>query len=253
MEAYILLSTILVSIPSLLGASVLTIREETLHRVLIFLIAFSAGAIMGAVYFDLLPEAIEQLESQVALDYIALGFIIFFILERLIYWYHGHGHREDLDSTASEVTSIRGFVYLNLLGDAIHNFLDGLIIAASYTISFDLGIPTNLAVTFHEFPQEMGDYGLLVYGGLSRFKALLLNFFIALISVLGSITGILLTGRFGGISGILVALAAGGFIYLGASELIPEIKRERSISKSLGQLSSFILGVTFIRFLELVS
>ncbi|MEM4727376.1 MAG: ZIP family metal transporter [Candidatus Bathyarchaeia archaeon] len=253
MEVYIILSTILVSIPSLVGVSALSIREETLHRFLIFLIAFSAGAIMGAVYFDLLPEAMEQLESQVALDYIALGFILFFILERLIYWYHGHGHSEEIESTAFEVTNIKGFVYLNLFGDAIHNFLDGLIIAASYMISFELGISTTIAVFFHEFPQEMGDYGLLVYGGLSSFKALILNFLIALISILGGAVGILLTGNFQGIGGVLIALSAGGFIYLGASELIPEIKRQKGITKSFSQLAFFLLGIIFMRFLKLIS
>lgn len=243
----ILASTIIVSLFSLTGIYALALSEKALHKILFVVIGFSAGAILGAVYFDLLPEAVELMEDAAYL-YIALGFISFFFLERFIYWYHGHGHGEEIEEQAPIQGRVktREFAYLNLLGDAIHNFIDGMVIAASSLVSPAIGIASTIAVIFHELPQEMGDYGILIYGGFKRRRALILNFLVALTVVLGGLTGILIIESIEAISGVLISLAAGGFIYLGASELIPELNRDKTLKRSIIQFIAFLLGMILI-------
>jgi len=242
------MATAIVSFFSLSGIYAISLTEKTLHRIVFVLVGFSAGTILGAVYFDLLPEAVELFENDIAFIYIALGFVTFFFLERFIYWYHGHGDREDIEDLPAIPgrANTREFVYLNLVGDAIHNFIDGLVIAASFISSTPVGVATTIAVIFHELPQEMGDYGILIYAGFNRKKALLLNFLVALTVVLGGVTSIFLIGVVEEVSGLLISLAAGGFIYLGASELIPELHQQKTLSRSVIQFIAFLLGMTLI-------
>jgi len=230
----------------LTGIFALSLQEKTLHKVLSILVAFSAGSILGAAYLDLLPEAVELVEEPIAFLYITIGFVFFFFLERFIYWYHGHGHEADLSAEIADRTAARSFAYLNLIGDGIHNFTDGMIIAASLLTGFSVGLATTIAVIFHELPQEMGDYGILLYAGFRRGKALLLNFAIALTVVLGGILAVPFIETVGALSGLLIAFSTGGFIYLGASELVPELHKERNFWKSVVQFAMFILGITLI-------
>ncbi len=242
----IIVATSIVSIFSLAGIFSLSLKEETLHGILLFLVAFSAGSILGAAYFDLLPEAIELVEESKVFIYITLGFVLFFFLERFIYWYHGHPHEEDISTELGERTFTQGFAYLNLIGDGIHNFVDGMIISTSFLIGFSVGLATTIAVIFHELPQEMGDYGILIFGGFNRKKALLLNFFVSLTVVVGGMATIFLIDIVEVLSGLLIAFSAGGFIYLAASELIPELYKEKSFWKSVIQFVIFILGIILI-------
>ena len=239
-------ATTIVSLLSLVGVFALSLKERTLHSILFVLVAFSAGTILGAVYFDLLPEAMELVGESVAAVYITLGFTVFFFLERFIYWYHGHGHESDISAEMPDRTTAKSFAYLNIIGDGIHNFVDGMIIAASFLVGFSVGLATTIAVIFHEFPQEMGDYGILVYAGFKRGKALLINFVVALTVVLGGLSAALFIEMVEAFSGLLIALSAGGFIYLAASELIPELHKEKSLKKSVIQFIFFILGITLI-------
>ena len=244
----ILGATIVVSLFSLSGIYALSLKEGTLHRILFVILGFSAGSILGAVYFDLLPEAVELVEEELAYVYIALGFISFFFLERFIYWYHGHGHREDIEELPAIPgrADTREFAYLNLVGDAIHNFIDGLVIAASYIVSSTVGVAATVAVIFHELPQEMGDYGILIYGGFNRRRALALNFAVAISVVFGGVTALFLIEAVEALSGFMIAVAAGGFIYLGASELIPELHEEKTLGRSIVQFIAFLLGMALI-------
>ncbi|MCW4002021.1 MAG: ZIP family metal transporter [Candidatus Bathyarchaeota archaeon] len=245
----IVVATCVVSLFSLVGIYALSLKEKKLHQTLLFLVAFSAGSILGAALFDLVPEAIELVEESVVFGYITLGFIIFFFLERFIYWYHGHPHEADISAKIADQASTKGFAYLNLVGDGIHNFIDGMVIAASFLIpehGFSVGLATTVAVIFHELPQEMGDYGILVYGGFKRSRALLLNFAVALTVVMGGISAVLFIEAVTALRGLLIALAAGGFIYLAASELIPELDEEESFKKSVLQFVVFILGITVV-------
>jgi zinc and cadmium transporter len=241
---YAILAVAVVSLLSMVGVFAISLKEKTLDKILFVLLSFSAGSILGAAYLDLLPEAIEFLgieQLSIAVLYITLGFLAFFFLERFLYWYHGHVH--GYESDVEEKMTIKKFVYLNLIGDGIHNLIDGMIIAASFFINITVGLTTTVAVIFHELPQEIGDFGVLVYGGFTRHKALFFNF----LSALTAIVGVLISNYFlEGFIGYLMAFAAGGFIYLAASELIPEIQKEENIGKSMIQFVLFVFGIVLI-------
>lgn len=233
----------------MIGIFAISMQEETLDRILFFLISFSAGSILGAAFLDLLPEAFEffgQEHLTVAAVYVTSGFLGFFFLERFIYWYHGHVHGYE-SKTESKMT-VKRFVYLNVLGDAIHNLLDGMIIAASFLISTTTGLVTTMAVLFHEIPQEIGDFGVLVYGGLTRYRALLVNFITALSAFAGVFISDRLSMQVNGFVGYLMAFGAGGFMYIAASELIPEMQKEEKIGRSMVQFAVFVLGIVLIWF-----
>jgi len=246
-----LIATVGISLLSLIGIFTLSMNESLLHRILNILISFSAGTILGASLFDLLPEAIESVPEHSVFLYIATGFVTFFFLERLIYWYHGSGHLHELDDASSD-GSIMGFAYLNLTGDFIHNFIDGMIIAAAFTVNLEVGIVTSIAVAFHELPQEMGDFGILVYAGFSRRLSLIYNFIAASSVVWGAFLGSIFLSRIEDLSGILIAFSAGAFLFLSASELIPEMSKERDTFKALIQMTVFLTGLLLILGLGLI-
>ncbi|MBA7602635.1 Zinc transporter ZupT [subsurface metagenome] len=246
----IVLATFVVSLFSLSGIFTMSLNEERLHSILFFLLAFSAGSIFGAAIFELLPEAVELVEGRVVFLYIAFGYLAFYFLERFIYWYHGHGHHEDMEEFEAEET--RGFAYLNLLGDGIHNFIDGMVIAASYAVSFQVGLVATIAVIFHELPQEMGDYGILIYAGFDRVRALTLNFVVALSVVGGGVFATFFLETVEALSGLLISFSAGAFLYLAASELVPELQHERDFRRSLIQFVVFIMGMALIYSLGLI-
>ena len=242
-----ILAVVIVSLLSMMGVFAISLKKQTLDRILLILLSFSAGSILATSYFDLLPEALEFLgEGQYSTTalYVILGFLGFFFLERFIYWYHGHVH--GYESKVDEKMTVKKFVYLNLIGDGIHNFIDGMIIMAAFLINAAVGLATTVAVVFHEVPQEIGDFGILVYGGFTRNRALFLNFLSALTGLAGVFSLIFFTAFVENFIGYLMALATGGFIYIAASELIPEMQKEENITKSIIQFTLFILGIVLI-------
>ena len=244
---YAILATVVASLPSLIGIFAISLKEAILDRILFVFLSLSAGSILGAAFLDLLPEAVEFLGEEqfsIVVFYITLGFLSFFLLERFIYWYHGHVH--GYESEVEEKMTVKKFAYLNVIGDGIHNLIDGMIIAASFFITIPVGLATTVAVIFHELPQEIGDFGVLVYGGFTRYKALLFNFLSALTAFVGVLISDYFSMHIENFVGFLMALAAGGFIYLAASELIPEIQKEENIGKSMIQFVLFILGIVLI-------
>jgi zinc and cadmium transporter len=246
---YAVAAVSLVSLISLIGLFAISLKESTLDRILFILISFSAGSILGTAFLDLLPEAIHIFGETLltpALYFITLGFLAFFFLERFIYWFHGHVHGYDPVHHSDHRVFVKKFVYLNLVGDAIHNLIDGMIIAGSFLIGPSIGVATTVAVLFHELPQEIGDFGVLVYGGFSKYRALLFNFLSALSALLGVFLTLNFAQHFDDFVGTLLAIAAGGFIYLASSELIPEMQRETDLKKSIIQFSLFIVGLMFI-------
>lgn len=252
---YAFLAVTAVSVISLVGIFALSLKERTLDKILFVLLSFSSGSILGTAFFDLLPAAIEFLgEEQLSITvlYITLGFVGFFFLERFIYWFHGHVHGHEHRSEIDERLSVKKFVYLNLIGDGIHNLIDGMIIGASFLINIPLGVATTIAVFFHELPQEIGDFGVLVYGGFTRKRALFFNFLSALTSIVGVLISNYFSTNIENYFGFLMALAAGGFIYLAASELIPEMQKEEDFGRSLIQFVLFIFGIVLIRTLGLL-
>lgn len=233
---YSLVSVVLVSLVSLVGIIMLGIKIDRLKKILIYLISFSAGALLGDAFIHLLPELIDNGNFGVlSAIYILSGILLFFILEKVIHWQHCH--------MPVSKTHVHPFAYMNLVGDALHNFIDGLIIAASYIISIPAGIATTIAVVLHEIPQEIGDFGVMIYAGFSKFKAISLHFLTGLLAVAGTLIGLWLVDFMNNSEIFLISVAIGGFIYIAGSDLIPELHKETKVSISIGQILAFILGV----------
>lgn len=246
---YILISTFLISGISFVGALTLVLKEKFLEKILLVLVAFSAGALIGGAFLHLLPEAIEKIgfgDNQLLGIFLFLifGFSFFFILEQLISWHHHHSLRH--------LEIIKPFSYLILISDSIHNFLDGLIIAAAFIVSLPVGIAASIAVALHEIPQELGDYAVLIYGGLKKSRALFLNFLSALLAVLGGVIGFFLSGEIGDFTVYFLPFAAGNFIFIAASDLIPEIKNKENFKKSVIYFFTFLLGIGLMWLMKLM-
>jgi len=231
-----LAASVAVSLISLIGIFSFLFKEKRLNRLLIVLIGFSAGGLIGGAFLHILPEALEEAASQVVFLYLILGFISFFILEKYLHWRHCH----------EGVCSVHAFTYLNLIGDSVHNFTDGLVIGASFIFDIRFGIITTLVIIMHEIPQEIGDFGVLVYGGFSKFKALYFNFFTALTCVLGTIIGYFISTNLKGFSVFLLPFTAGGFIYIAACDLVPELHKQQDLKKSASSMLAFLCGILFI-------
>jgi len=244
---YTIVSVLIVSIISLVGIVTLSIKSKKFKKFLIFLISLSAGTLLGDAFLHLLPEILKNSELTFSISaYILLGITIFFVLEKIIHWQHCHGH-------ILEDNHIHPFAFMNVVGDSLHNFIDGTIIAASYLISIPAGIATTTAVLLHEIPQEIGDFGVLIHGGFSRSKALLVNFVSALFALFGAVLTLFLASSIQNLELILIPIAIGGFIYIAGSDLIPEIhKHSDQISSSLFQLLAFIIGILIMAALLLL-
>ena len=233
---YSLTSVLVVSLLSFIGVLFLAVKKSILQKLLLFLVSFAAGGMLGGAFIHLLPEAIDQLGVGFNFSLSVLGGILaFFILEKFIAWRHCH--------IPTSRQHPHPLALMNLVGDAFHNFIDGVIIAASFMVSFPLGIVTSLAVVFHEIPQEIGDFGVLVYGGFSKVKALFFNFASALTAILGAVLTLILGSRLVGVIPLIIPFTAGGFLYIAGSDLIPELHKETNLLKSGVQLLGLLLGI----------
>lgn len=228
----ILLATFIVSLISFVGILTLALKRNFLEKILLAIMSFAAGALIGSAFLHLIPEASEKLPSFSVSLYVLLGFTLFFLMEKILHWRHCH----------EKECKIHPFSYLILAGDAVHNFADGLIIAASFILSPLIGLTSTVAIAIHEIPQEIGDFSILIYGGMTAKKALLLNFFIALTAILGGIIGFLVSES-SIITTFILPIAAGGFIYIAASDLLPELKKETKLRKSLFDFMLFLAGI----------
>ena len=236
--AWIIASTFVVSLISLVGIFTIGIKEKLLAKILFGLIGFSAGALIGGAFLHILPEALETNSSVNVFTYLILGLIFFFLLERYLHWRHCHQEEG--------TCKIHPFTYLSLVGDTFHNLIDGMLIAVSYLVSIKLGLVTTLAVILHEIPQELGDFGVLVYGGFTKRKALLCNFISAIAAVIGAVIAYFVAGFVPGFSSFILPVTAGGFIYIAASDLIPEIHKEKDQKRATMAFIAFIVGIAFM-------
>ncbi len=227
----------LISLFSLVGVFGFALRDGLLKKISMFLVAFSTGALLGGAFFHLLPETNGKIPLIDSYLLLLIGITLFYILERLLKWHHCH------DGKACHVHT---FTYMSLVGDGIHNFIDGLVIVSAFYVNFEVGLATVIAVASHEIPQEMGDFGILIHGGLSKTKALFWNFVSALTAVAGVIIGYLLVKNIDDISLALLPFAAGGFIYIAMSDLIPELHKEPGLRKSLYSFAMFVMGLMFM-------
>jgi len=234
---------LLVLFPLFIGLFTFALKEEKLKKILLFLVSLSTGGLFGGAFFHLLPEVSEEIgfESKIAL-YVLSGIIVFFILEKFIRWRHCH--------ILTSANHPHPFTYLNLIGDGVHNFIDGAIIAGAYLVSPFLGLTTTLAVIFHEIPQEIGDFSVLLYGGFSRKKALIFNFCSALFAIFGCLVILFFSHLISNLALFLVPFAAGGFIYIAGADLIPELHRETSLKKSFFQFFFLLLGLSLMFILK---
>lgn len=233
---YALVSVVIVSLVSLIGIITLSISVERLRKLLFFLVSFSAGALLGDTFIHLFPQMIKSsgFGLEVAV-YVLSGMLLFFVLEKFIQWRHCH-----IPTSKQHPHPV---AFMNLVGDAFHNFMDGMVIAGSYIVSAPVGIATTLAVVFHEIPQEIGDFGVLLHAGFNRKKALFFNFLSALTSVLGAIAVLIIGSKLQNIDLFLIPFTAGGFIYIAGSDLIPELHKEVGAKKAVIQLIGLVLGV----------
>lgn len=240
---YALIAAAIVSLLSLVGAFAVFILKDKFQKTLLFFISFSAGSLIGGAFFHLLPESLEMAEEPITIFIFSLvGFCLFFVLERVLRWRHCHkGHCE----THAHVG------WLVLFGDSVHNLIDGLVIASAFAAGPAVGIPVAFSIAAHEVPQEVGDFAVLIYAGLSKVKALFYNLLSALVSVLGVIFGYFLLNEFQGINTFLLPFAAGGFIYIAASDLIPEIHEEKDSKKSIFSFLIFVFALIFMYFLKI--
>lgn len=237
----ILISTFTISLISFIGMVILFIKQSLLKKILLILVAFSAGALMGGAFLHLLPETVSKSTRIEMFAWILCGFIIFFLIEKILQWHHSH-----------KAIHFHTIGYINLIGDVVHNFIDGLIIAASFITDFSLGVATSLAVAAHEIPQEIGDLGVLLYSGFNKNKALILNFIVALAVVGGGFIGYFVHAYIQKSLFLLLPLAIGGFIYISASDLIPEIREEVELKKSLLIFTIFLIGILIMWLLKIV-
>ncbi len=235
-SAIAIVSVIMVSLVSLVGAITLPIREKKLNSFLTYFISFSAGALLGDVFIHLLPEVVHQvgLSEQVSLQILA-GILVTFIIEKVIHWKHHHSH--------PSTQNVHPMTTMTLIGDSVHNFIDGLVIGASYMISLPAGIATTVAVVLHEIPQEIGNFGVLVHGGYSKSKALRFNFLTALTAIAGTIVALSVSGNISGSVTMLSAFASGNLLYIASSDLIPEMHKETHLRRSVIQFVTMVLGI----------
>lgn len=240
---YTITSVVIVSLVSVIGIITLLFSKQKIENILITLVSISAGTLIGGAFFHLIPDAVEESGSfSISISFLIIaGISIFFLLDNLIHWKHTHSESSLIHTAKEHKPNI---AYLNLLGDGIHNFLDGLIIAGSYLISIPTGLATTLAIIVHEIPQEIADFGVLIYSGFSKRKALLFNFYSATAAIIGGIIGIILGSRSHTFIAITIPFAAGGFIYIAGSNLIPEIlQKNHKLTFLIKQFLAFLLGI----------
>lgn len=233
---WILSGGVLMSAIALIGSVTLLLPEATLNRIIMPLVAFAAGSLLGGAFFHMLPAAMEATAGDPGVFlWTLVGFALFFALEQFLHWHHCHRAYADCK---------KPLTYLILLGDGLHNFLGGLGVAGVFLIDVRLGIAAWLAAAAHEVPQELGDFGVLIHGGWKKATALVLNLFSGLTFLLGGLVAYAVSARIE--VGFLVPFAAGNFIYIGASDLVPEVNKHRDIRANVLHFGSFIAGIALL-------
>ena len=240
---YAIIATVIISLISFVGVITLIIKKKKMPGIVTVLVSFAAGAMMGATFLHILPEAIHELpRHETAFEMVLVGIFVFFIFETYLYWYHchaGHWHKHRHKTKCH----IKPMGVLNLFGDALHNFTDGIIVGASFLVSIPLGVISSIAVAAHEIPQELGDFGVLVFSGFSMKKALFFNFLSALTAILGAVATFYFASIIENLTAYLIPFAAGGFLYIAGTDLMSELKEEPEIKKATWQVIIFLIGI----------
>ena len=238
-----LVAVSLVSLLALVGIVSLPLRKKSFRGLLFFLVSFAVGALFGDAFLHLIPESFRSGVYPWGTPFFILsGILLFFILEKFVRWRHCHAPSDE---------HVHPMVTMNIIGGTAHNFIDGALIGASFSVSAPLGIATTLAIILHEIPHEMGNFGVLVHGGLSVQRALLFNFLSALSGVVGAGIALGVGQTVHGFTEALIPITAGGFIYIAGSDLIPELHHESDAKRSLAQLVCILLGIGIMALLLL--
>lgn len=252
---YILISVFSISLISLTGVIALSWHKTFLYKMLFIFVSLAAGALFGDAIIHLIPEAFEEIKNPAVVSIlILLGILTFFVFEKFLRWHHAHGIDEK-EETSEPIMTNEGKTtntdkkplgVLVLASDSIHNFIDGIIIATGFFISIEVGIATTIAVALHEIPQEISDFALLVHSGMSRIKALVWNFAMALFAVLGAGLTIFAGTFLESYIFHIGAFTAGSFLYIAGSDLVPEIQKTHSFKKSSIQFISIVIGIVIM-------
>jgi len=240
---WILCGGFLMSMIALIGATTMALPESTRERLILPLVAFSAGSLLGGALLHLIPEAVAQNRGGVGVYlWVLAGFASFLAFEQFLHWHHWHSDAPEVKSPLS---------HMMVLGDTVHNFLGGLAVAAAFIVDIRLGITTWLVAAAHEVPQELGKYGVLIHGGWKNSRALAASFLSSLTFLLGGILAYVVSLQFN--TGFLVPFAAGNFLYIAASDLVPEVNRHHHLGVNLIHFASFSAGIALLLAIQILS
>ena len=246
--AVTLSSVALLSLLSFVGLLALSRNRRGLDAAIPHLVALAAGSLLGTALLHVLPRAIDELGTGLPLFLLLTGsFVVFFALEKFL-WAHHHGEEEFEEHDHGP----KPVVLMNLIGDGLHNFVDGVMVAASFQVDISVGAAA-LAVAIHEIPQEIGDFGVLIHGGLSVKRALFLNFLSATMAILGAVVSLAVGAESQTFVAYLLPVAAANFLYIAAADLIPELHRERGGKKAVVQVALVVLGVLLMLGVKLLA
>ncbi len=239
---WIIGSSLLMSAIALIGSVTLILKKSTLQRIILPLVAFSAGSLIGGAFFHMIPAGLLQYGNNILFFvWIIAGFSVFFALEQLLHWHHCH---------RAAASCKQPLTYLILLGDGLHNFIGGLAIAGTFIIEIRLAIMAWLAAAAHEIPQELGDFAVLVHGGWDKRKALLFNVLSALTFLAGGLLTYAVSSKMD--VSFLIPFAAGNFLYIGASDLVPEVRNHKDPGVNIINFISFLFGVSLMLLIKIV-
>lgn len=240
----IILATILVSVISLIGI-VVFFKKDNRQSFLKALISLAAGALLTVAFLDLLPEAVESIEEPHTVFWtVLISIIFFFLVERVFHWHHCRCEEHDKKCRDEK----KNLAFINIVGDAIHNFLDGVLIASAFMLDFHAGLIVTFAVILHEIPQEISDFGVLLYAGFSKAKAIFYNLMTATLAIIGALAFYYFGASIENAVPLMAAFAAGNFIYLSTADLIPELHHEENPKKIISHSLWLLVGV-FIMYL----
>ncbi len=233
----ILFYVVLSSLLGLSGGLILLAHRRLAQELTRYFVGFAAGALLATSFLDLLPEALSLGKNEFVLGYTLAGILAFFFIEESLIWHHHH---------TQEKEEVHSYTYLIIFGDTIHNLIDGIIIATTFAISPALGIPTFISIVLHEVPQEISDFSILLHGKMQTSRIIFFNILSAFASVLGAVIAFYFLFEIEAFAPALIAFAAGAFIYIALSDLIPETRKEKDIRRSLFQVGLLILGILVI-------
>ncbi len=241
---YMVLSVVVVSLLSLIGISLLSLSHESFHKIVFGLVAVAVGALFGDAFMHLIPDAfLDKDHSAEAPLFIIAGILLFYVLENFLHWRHQH---------SDEQGEIEPYGYLNILADMTHNFIDGLIIGASYLVGAKMGLATSVAVILHEIPHEFSNFGILVKSGFGRWKAIFINFLTGVMALAGGLAAWWVGGKMEGFIQVLIPLTAGGFIYIAGSDLVPQLHKDVKTFRAIFQFLAILTGLGLMFLIKLL-